>query len=265
MAYVGQPTALRAPVYPLVLAALQILFGSKSILAMRFLQCGVAVVTAWICGKTAVLLWDEAAKWPAFAVAICIPTLLFFTTQIITEVFSALLVSLFVLFLVQFCGDEQIKPLVGMGVCSGILLLLRFNTLFVPAVAAIATLHPPLRAGNIKRALVPLLISLVFVAPWVIRNIIVFHGGILYSSQPGTTLLQGVLAPDGRTQPEGRIAIQEHHSWTRSALETDKPTRLLYPSEVEMDRQAREEAIRVWSGLGLRIFPLLGKKSDTSG
>lgn len=260
MTYVGQPTALRAPLYPLMLAALQILFGSQSLLVMRFVQCGIAVLTAWVCAKTAVLLWGEAAKWPAFAIAICIPTLLFFTTQIIAEAFTTFFVALFLLYLVQYCAGEQSRPLIGMSVCAGILLLLRFNTVYLPVVAALAIVHIPFRVGNIKRAILPLAISLVFVAPWIIRNIIVFDGGILYSSQTGTTLLHGVLAPDGRTQPEGRIAIQEHHSWTRSAIETDKPTRLQYPSEVEMNRQARAEAIRVWSQVGFGIFPLLAKK-----
>lgn len=60
--YVGQPTALRAPLYPLLLAALKLGFGGQALLTMRFIQLAVAVLTAWVCSKTAVRLWGEAAK-----------------------------------------------------------------------------------------------------------------------------------------------------------------------------------------------------------
>jgi len=35
MAYVGQATALRAPLYPLILGLLDLIFGSYSLLIMR--------------------------------------------------------------------------------------------------------------------------------------------------------------------------------------------------------------------------------------
>ena len=148
MTYAGQPTAQRAPLYPLLLAALQLLFGAHSLLVMRSVQFLLAVLTAWTCSKTAVLLRGESTKWLAFAVTICAPTLLFFTTQIMTEAFTAFFVSLFLYFLVQASASDNEKPLIGMGVCSGILLLLRFNTLFVPAIAALTALRFPLTLGS---------------------------------------------------------------------------------------------------------------------
>lgn len=265
MAYVGQPTALRAPLYPLLLAALKLALGGQALLTMRFIQLVAAVLTAWVCSKTAMRLWGKAAKWPAFAAAICVPTLLFFTTQIITETFTAFFVSIFVFFLLRSCLEEGTEPLIGLGLCSGLLLLLRFNTVFIPGIAAIAGLIGAARGSwrtAIRRALLPVAISMVMVSPWLVRNWLVFHGGILYSSQSGTTLLQGALSPDGRTQPYGSGPMQEHHAWLLSAIETDQPTRLAYPSEVELNRQAQANGRQAWRELGFGIFPLLAKKTS---
>jgi len=262
MAYVGQPTALRAPLYPLVLAGLEALFASHYLLILRVIQSLLSVLSAWVCAKTARQLWNEQAKWPAFAVAICTPTLLFFTTQITTESFAAFFVILFLYFLVQFSANEKWDALIGMGICSGILLLLRFNTLFVPVMAALAAIRSPLSAASLKRALVPPILALVIVSPWLIRNFIVFHGDILYSSQTGTTAFQGALAPEGRTQSEGLIELKKKQGWWLSMIEIDRPSRLNFPSEVELNRQARSAAILAWKGLGFQIIPLLIKKTS---
>lgn len=214
MAYVGQPTALRAPLYPLLLAALKLGFGGQALLVMRFIQLVVAVLTAWVCSKTAARLWDEAAKWPAFTVAICAPTLLFFTTQIITETFTAFFVSLFVFFLLCSCLEERTEPLIGLGLCSGLLLLLRFNTVFIPGIAAIAGLIGGARGSwrtAIRRALLPFAISVVMVSPWLVRNWTVFHGGILYSSQRYDT-------PAGRALagwPDATLWLRSHAGTSR--------------------------------------------------
>ncbi len=53
LTYVGQPTALRAPLYPLMLGVLDFVFGSYSLLMMRIVQVVVAILTAWVCAQTA--------------------------------------------------------------------------------------------------------------------------------------------------------------------------------------------------------------------
>src|SRR5215468_12481194 len=39
------------------------------------------------------------------------------------------------------------------------------------------------------------------------------------------------------------------------------PFRFQYPSEIELNRQAKTAALRAWSELGLQIVPLLAKKT----
>jgi len=258
MAYVGQATALRAPLYPLILGLLDLIFGSYSLLIMRIVQVFVAILTAWVCGQAAVQLWGEDAKWVTFGLAMCIPTLLFFTPQIQTEIFTAFFVSLFLYFLVRPDREDEWKSIVGMGVCAGVLMLLRFNTIFVPLIGALAAFRMPFNMRHMKRALIPVALAGVIVSPWIIRNIDVFHGALLYSSQTGTTAVQGALAPQGRTQV-GESAVWQLAGWP-SAIETDSLRRLQFPSEAELDRQARQAAIAAWKSLGFHVVPLLAKK-----
>lgn len=259
MTYVGQATALRGPLYPLMLGFLDVIFGSYSLLVMRIVQVVIAILTAWVCAQAAVQLWSKNSKWATFGMAMFIPTLLFFTPQILTETFAAFFVSLFLYFLVRRDRKDEWHSLVGMGVCAGFLMLLRFNTIFVPLVATSAALQMPVNLKNVKRALIPVAVAALIVSPWIIRNIVVFHGALLYSSQTGTTALQGALAPEGRTQP-WESEVWQRAGWWLSDIETDSSRRLRFPSEVELDRQARQEAVRAWKALGFHALSLLAKK-----
>ena len=63
-AYAGMPTALRAPGYPLMLAAFFKLFGAHALAAMRWLQFFEGIAVALLCAATAKKLFGEqAGKW----------------------------------------------------------------------------------------------------------------------------------------------------------------------------------------------------------
>ena len=268
LTYVGQATALRAPLYPLMLASLDLVFGSWSLLIMRIVQVVAAILTAWVCAQTAVQLWGEDSKWTVFGLAMFMPTLLFFTPQILTETFTALLVSLFLYFLVRVDGEvdqkvdrkEEWKSLVATGACAGVSMLLRSNTLFLPFVAAASALRMPVGWKNIKRGIVPVAIAALIVSPWIVRNLVVFHGGVVYSSLSGIATLDGALAPQGRTQPGEESEVWKRAGWALADIETDSPRRLQFASEADLNRRARHEAVRAWSALEFHIVPLLAKK-----
>jgi 4-amino-4-deoxy-L-arabinose transferase-like glycosyltransferase len=192
------------------LGLLDLIFGSYSLLIMRIVQVYISILTAWVCGQAAAQLWGEDAKWVTFGLAMCIPTLLFFTPQIQTEIFTAFFVSLFLYFLVRPDREDEWKAIVGMGVCAGVLMLLRFNTIFVPFMGTSAAFRMPFNVRNMKGALIPFALAAAIVSPWIIRNIVVFHGALLYSSQTGTTAAQGALGPQGRTQ------VGESAVWQRA-------------------------------------------------
>jgi hypothetical protein len=242
-----------------MLAVLNVTFASHALLAMRIIQLGVAVATALIVARTAVLLWGEDAKWITFAFTLFLPTLLFFTPQILTETFTACGVATFVYYLVKEYLEPGWTPVLGMGFTAGILLLLRFNTIFIVAVILFAALQAQDTSVKIRRAVVPLALAAMIVSPWLIRNVKVFHGGIVYSSQTGITALQGVLSPSGRTRP-GEPSLWRQAGWSLADIETDNPRRLKFASEDVLNRQAKQEAFFDWKKKGIGVLPLIATK-----
>src|SRR5215475_10611252 len=72
--YVGQPSAFRPPLYPLLLAAGHFALGKHYLLAIRLLQLIAGVATAWISARTAALLWGPGAHARCFALVLIFPT-----------------------------------------------------------------------------------------------------------------------------------------------------------------------------------------------
>jgi hypothetical protein len=60
--------------------------------------------------------------------------------------------------------------------------------------------------------------------------------------------------------PQGNLAVWQRAGWVLQDIETDSLSRLQFPSEVELDRQARQAAIGAWKSLGFHAVPLLAKK-----
>jgi len=262
MTYAGQPTALRAPLYPMFLALVEFFFRGHYLLAVRILQLAIGILTALVCSRAAERLWGKKVKELAFALPLSLPTLIFFAPQILTETVAAFFVACFLYFLIQECTEESVKAPWGLGLTTGVLLLLRFNTVFLPVVAGVASASP--REGRSswqwKRAALPIALSALIVSPWLIRNWNVFHGQILYSSQTGTTAVQGALTPQGRTQGNDGHVLLTVQGWRLRYIETNDPSRNAFPSEAELERKTRKAAVNAWLGLGWRVPVLLVEK-----
>ena len=72
-AYAGMPTALRAPVYPLLLAASLKLFGTHALAAIRWLQLMEGLGVVVLCAELARKLFGEMAGKFALVIALFSP------------------------------------------------------------------------------------------------------------------------------------------------------------------------------------------------
>jgi hypothetical protein len=88
------------------------------------------------------------------------------------------------------------------------------------------------------------------ISPWIVRNALEFDGKILFSSHGNINLLEGVLTPDGRAQYGASERVRAAVGWLHTDIEVNNPHRNLFPSEIELDRQARIAAISNWEKLG---------------
>jgi 4-amino-4-deoxy-L-arabinose transferase-like glycosyltransferase len=258
--YYGQPTAIRGPLYPLLLAGSHIAFGSYYMFAVRIIQFLLGVAVAYVCFLLADTIFGIEAGMVAGALALALPTLVFISTELQTEQFAAFFTILFLFFLLQEIGGGK-NAAIGMGVTSGLAALLRFNCAILAVVGAITCLCFRRR---VRDGFVVYLVSGLIVAPWIVRNMEVFHGRVLFSSVGGMTLLIGVVAPDGRAQNGEDERVRAAVGWLHSEIEVNDPHRLLFGSEDELDRQARRTAIEVWKSLNWRSrISLLATKITT--
>jgi 4-amino-4-deoxy-L-arabinose transferase-like glycosyltransferase len=225
---------------------------------IRILQLLAGILTAWICGRIAGEIWGrDAARW-CFALVLLFPTLIYFTGEILTETFASLMTALFLFFLVRTRNDLTSEHF-RLGVTSGIAALLRFNMVFLPLIAAwrILTLN---KVRKWQKVFAVTAIPFCIVLPWIIRNLVVFHGEVIYSTHTGMDLVEGLLEPEGRADTEQQQQIIREAGWVMQGLERDDYKRLLYPSEPMLNRQATSAALRLWRNAGWRGPRVIAEK-----
>jgi 4-amino-4-deoxy-L-arabinose transferase-like glycosyltransferase len=243
--YFGQPTALRPPLYPLLLAASRVVFGDYFLLAMRVLQFLVGVAVAYVCFLIALRLFGGAAAAISFALALVMPTLVFSSIELQTEELAALVIVLFLYFLLLEAEPEK-SAAIGLGLTSGWAMLLRFNCAVLPIIGAIVCIW---FRRSLRDAAVVCLLAGSLLSPWLIRNLSVFRGSVLYSTHSGINLLEGILAPEGRAQDGDDERIRAAVGWLHTDLELNDPERLKFGPEDMLDQQARAAAILAWKNI----------------
>ncbi len=258
-AYAGQPTAFRPPGYPAFLALMMLIFGRLYIAAARFVQFVACIATAWFAGRAAKALFSNPAGDMAFLLGLILPTQLFASAQILSECLATFFVSIFLYCLVRELKAPSTRNEIAMGLSAVIDTYVRFNAAALALIGGLAVL-----CGRPKRRWVALactmLLPLLLIAPWLIRNRIAFHGEVFFSTQQGYNEVQGVLTPEGRTQLGSSTKIRESLGWVMSQLETNNPSRLALPSEGVLNKQCLAVAANLWRHQGWRVIPLLVRK-----
>jgi 4-amino-4-deoxy-L-arabinose transferase-like glycosyltransferase len=255
--YAGQPSAFRPPGYPLLLAGSQLLFGSHYITAIRIFQFAIGLLTVFVCSRISSRIFGSQAQRATVILGLFLPTLVFSTAQLLTECISAFLTSLFLWLLVKQQEDGELRSASGLGVLAGLESLVRFNAAALPVFAVAAVVQSRKKAAILPRILSIVLLTMLVVSPWFIRNERIFHGEVLFSTHTGANLIQGVLTTQGRTQPGDTEKLKAAMGWGLQDLETNDSRRLGLPSEVELNRHAISIAPGFWMKKGWSAFPLL--------
>lgn len=258
--YGHQPTAFRPPLYPFFLAGMMTVFGTYFAEATRFLQCAVGLVTVWLCGAMATRFFGGGAGRMTLLLALYFPTLSIFPTELITECFATFLTAAFFWLALENPHVSEGRTALCLGLVVGFAALLRPNmAIFGPIAAWIVVGKGRLRT-TWQSVGVLALVAGAIVAPWTIRNEVVFHGQALFSTQGGYNALQGVLTPQGRVQEGDDETLRKAGVWERRNLETNGPQRLMLPSEPELDRRAWQLTQGIWREKTWRLIPLLVAK-----
>jgi hypothetical protein len=234
LSYAGFPTALRAPMYPVFLAMLQLIMGRYYRLLARLIQFLVGIVIAIVCGKTSEQI--KGFGLIAFAAALALPTQLFFQAEILTETFATMVVTAYLYAILKSKTSLAIGAIIGLG------MLERFNLAALALVYVVyeCLLKRPQAAKNIAQAA---LVAFLIVSPWFVRNILVFDRAVLYSTHAGMNLLSGIVVPDGRTTGDDWERLASRAGWTNRDIETNSVSRQDFPAEPQLDRRAMSAAM----------------------
>jgi len=235
--YAHLPSAFRTPGYPLFLATTIELFGDHFAFAARSLQVLAGFLAAYFCMKASRIYFGNESAKAALLAALCFPTLVYFSGEILTEGLTSFFLALFFWAL----AEDTVRPnwwtAAAMGLVVGFGSLVRANLAVLGVVAlAAAWISRPVRNVRLQLIVIPVCAVLVL-APWIVRNWIVF-GRPLISTESGAAALVSVVNPEARLMAGWDEQMRQMIGFVvPNQLETNGPERLAIGSEIEMNQQ----------------------------
>lgn len=259
--YAHMPTAFRTPGYPLFLAGTMKLFGSHFALAARCLQGVAGLVAGYFCMKASRIFFGKAAGRIALLATLLFPTLAYFSGEILTEGLTSFFLALFLWTFAEDTEKANWKTAVAMSFTIGFGALVRANMALLGLVAlgGAWAARSQMRA-KIELVVIPLCAGIA-VAPWIIRNWVVF-GQPLLSTESGAAALVSLLNPEARLMEGWDKPLQNALGYVvPNQLETNGSERLAIGSELDMNRSCWRASRRLWTqmSVGNRVRWVLGK------
>lgn len=251
--FAHEPTAFRAPLYPVFISILMRVLPVHWPILLRILQLAACIATAMIGGELAARWFGKIYALPAAAMILAFPTMLFFSGEILTECFAAFLVLASLLALDSTLRNKELLPAAALGALAGLAALQRFNALpLIPVVALAILLFGGKARFFWKQSAMAAIAATIVLTPWVIHNEIAFHGRASYSTHGGFAAVEGMIMPLGRTQPGETTAIKDALGWGNWDVETNTPARPGLRDEPALNAQAMQVASTLWTRAGWR-------------
>lgn len=206
-----QPSRVRSPGYPLFIAVIFVVAG-RSQVAVRVTQAVLDTLTAFVIYLIARRV--SCAATPAFAagLALVLPFTAVYARYLLTEVLATFMTAVTLLIVISALDSRGRLKFLLTGTCLGLLILIRPDFALLPIIA-IAYFAIVLRRNQRPILLAVALIgigSVVVLAPWAIRNALVF-GNVQPLALPGG--MDGV-------QPTGFLAWVR--TWHADLTERDR-------------------------------------------
>lgn len=234
------PTAYRPVGYPAFVAGLWAVTGVGNMVVLKAVE---AVIGAGTCALVAVLAWrlfGSRAGLLAGVIAVLYPALIYYPSAVMTEnLFTFLLMAFAVLLHEAYERDANILY-VAAGLMLGLAILTRPILLLMPAFVGVWALLSYRRLMPAMRvALVVGLSTLVVVAPWTARNIVVMDGFVTVSTNGGLSFWQN-------NNPVGFADRNDDGRW-RPYTELPHADELAALDELDREARAYELALEAIS------------------
>ena len=203
--------AYRTPVPALYFAAIYAVFG-VSVRAVQIANIFLGLFTVWLVYDLVRRIFDvTSARWSALFAAFY-PTLLFYTGQLLSETLVVMLIAL-ALWLVWLLRDRTAIWLASVGIVLGLAVLTRQTMLPIAVLISLWTLVRRRAGGWLRRvspAVVILIVLVLTITSWTIRNYIVMGRFVPLTSQGGLSLwLANNPLADGRGHSDRPLLLPE--------------------------------------------------------
>ncbi len=250
----GQPSARRAPAYPVFLAGVYAVLG-HSYFAARLVQMVMDASISLLIAGMLRRLGRSVAGWLSGLLYALYPPFIFNAAEIMTEGLVLFFTALTVYLLVR-AGDDLRRwrfVLLG-GLSAGALYLTRENYILLIPLLAIVLLSATAAAWRVRCACVGLLALgfMIFYGPYLVRNCLVFRAVLVTGTSGSENFLRGIasglygpkLGSSGQPwnwyqyiRDQGLLPYWEYYDPANAG----KP----FMDEVAADRRARELALQL--------------------
>lgn len=242
----GEPAIQDGPIYSLFLAAIFSLFG-HSLLAVRFIQGVVDSFTCLIIYLIALQMnQGKRVAILASAIAAIYPELVASCAFVLTETLFTFLLSVSIFLLLRAMSKESKVWIIISGLCFGIAALCRATAFFIPPFLLFSFLFFPNRKRNVSLIAILTIATALTVAPWTIRNSLVFDRFLPVSIGLG-----------------GNLWIGSYLPWNGDYNYKDLSDKKEIEAElhlIDADQRLKEEAIRNIKGNPFGYLTLCVKK-----
>jgi len=251
----GRETAFRPPAYPVLLAGAYKLAGVEGaskhdrVVTGRILGILVSTLIVGLIGVVAAQLWGRKVALAAMGLAaVYIPLILVGGSVMSEPLFAALLLGALAAAIQHRRSTHRWRWALLAGVLGGLTILTRANAmvLLLPLGLAVWTGRPRFSPRALAVPAVLVVLALLTVSPWTIRNAVVFDRFIPVSTQLGSALA-GTYNDQARTDKENPA------SW-RSIRHLPE-YRTLYAHLGEMTEPEAEDILRARSKAYIREHP----------
>jgi 4-amino-4-deoxy-L-arabinose transferase-like glycosyltransferase len=239
----GQATSIRPPLYPAFVASIWTIAGGRSLVAVRVVQMGLALVTVWLVYRLGASMFDEGTGAAAALAVALYPSLLFANVTLLTEtLFTFLLVSTMWLCHVAL-RDRSLAKAAMAGTCCGLAALTRSVLWPFPLVAASVILFAAGRSWRRGLAMAAVFCAChaAVLSPWSVRNSSLQGVFVAVDTLSGFNLWMA----NSEGTPSDRMwaaVSQGGDQRMAAAIASEFPGRRL--TEGEKDKWGREAALR---------------------
>lgn len=193
----GNPTAVREPGYPLLLAGLYC-FTGPSYRAGQALNCLFGALTIWLIFSMGLAVFGRRTAWLAAVIAAFYPQFLYYTATLERETFQTFTLALAAWLVLRAARAPSRRACAAAGMVSGLCALT--NSALLPAglMLAPALWHLGRRLGRdyLRWAAIYAAVFLAVCALWPLRNARVFHRFILGINGGGAHMYIGIIVPN---------------------------------------------------------------------